>query len=157
VPLRKTFSTVSGFSVGFHFYGLLYFLNIVYVLVSYLLMRCCSRATGANLIVWWGALCMVSVSYHHFHIADANSGGLALDLIFMMNFVKLHMFAVNYDNASKLDDPVKGKYLTPRERYFAEPLRNQVSFTDWINYFFFVGSSWTGMPHEYRTFDEYIN
>jgi len=148
---------VFGFLVGFYFYGLLFFANVAYILVGYLLMACCSRTAGANLITWWGAICMISVSYHHFHIADANSGGLAIDLIFMMNFVKLHMFAVNYDNAGKLDDPIKSKNFTPREIHFAEPLKDKVCFSDWIHYFFFVGASWTGMPHEYRNFDDFIH
>ena len=105
--------------------------NIIYVTVAYLLMKCCSRTTGSNLMTWWGAICMVGVSFHHFHIADALSGGLALDLIFMTNFVKIHMFAVNYDNAGMLDDAEKSKHFTSRERYFAEPLRNKVSFAKW--------------------------
>lgn len=67
------------------------------------------------------------------------------------------MFAVNYDNAGKLDDPEKSKLFTSRERYFAEPLRKNVSFAQWMQYFLFCGSSVSGMCHEFRDFDEYIN
>ena len=36
------------------------------------------------------------------------------------------MFAVNYDNAAKLDDPIAGKDLTKRERYFAQTLKGEI-------------------------------
>lgn len=148
-----------GLATGFYFYGLLYFTNVAYVLGAFLLMKCCSRSTGANLIAWWGMIIMVSVSFHHYHLQEGGvkSEGLALDLIFMTNFIKLHMFAVNYDNAGKLDDPEKCKNLTTREKYFAESLRERLSFAEWLQYFFFCGSSVSGMSHEYRDFDEFIN
>lgn len=78
-------------------------------------------------------------------------------MIFMMNFIKVHMMAVNYENAGKLDDPAAAKQFTERERKFAEPLRNRVHFFDFCNYMFFVACSWTGMSHEYLHFDDYIN
>lgn len=154
--LRKIFSTALGFGLGFYNYGLLFLINVASIIVCFMLIRFNSRVNGANLVTWWGAIFMISVSFHHHHIAH-ESGTLSLDLIFMMNFVKIHMFAVNYENAGKLDDPSKSINLTPREKLFAEPLRNKVIFIDWINYFFFVGSSWTGMCHEYKDFDDYIN
>lgn len=159
IAMRKILSTTMGLVTGFYFYGLLYFTNVAYVIGAYLLMKCCSRTTGANLIAWWGMIIMVSVSFHHYHLQEGGvkSEGLALDLIFMTNFIKLHMFAVNYDNAGKLDDPEKIKNLTTREKYFAEPLRKRVSFAEWCQYFFFVGSSISGMSHEYRDFNEFIN
>ena len=101
--LRKAWSTAMGIYIGFYFYGLLYFWNIAYVLVAYMLIACCSRTVGANLMTWWGAICLMSVSYYHYHVKGADDGSFDIDLIFMMNFVKLHMFAVNYDNAGKLD------------------------------------------------------
>ena len=88
---------------------------------------------------------------------DQKESGLEVDLIFMLNFSRLHMFAVNYDNAGKLDDADADKKLTSRERFYAETLREKVSFADWINYFFFVGTCPTGMVHEYRTFNDFIN
>ena len=38
-PMRKTFSTTAGILVSFYFYGLLFLLNIAYIVVNYLLMR----------------------------------------------------------------------------------------------------------------------
>lgn len=55
-----------------------------------------------------------------------------------------------------MDDPVLSKYMTSRERYYAESHRKKLSFSKWINYFYFVGSSVTPM-HEYRDFEEFIN
>ena len=104
----------------------------------------------------WSSVCLLAVSYYHFEINPAE-GTMDIDLIFMMNYVKLHMLAVNYSNAAKLDDPVAGKHFTSRERYFAEPLRRRIHFMEYVHYFFFCGSSWTGMSHEYRYFDEFIN
>ena len=76
----------------------------------------------------------------------------------MANFIKLHMFAVNYDNGGKLDDPIASKDFTERERYFAEPLKGEViSLYEWCQYFFFAGSSCFGLATEYREFDEYMN
>ena len=39
----------------------------------------------------------------------------------------------------------------------AEPLRQPVPFSEFMHYFFFCGSAWTGMSHEYRYFDDFIN
>ncbi len=117
-PLRKAFSTGLGFGLGFYNYGLLFLINVASILVCYLLIRLNTRVNGANLVTWWGAIFMISVSFHHHHIAR-ESGTLSLDLICMMNFVKIHMFAVNYENAGKLDDPIKSLSLTPREKHFA--------------------------------------
>lgn len=157
VPLRKAYSTTAGFLIGFYFYGLLWSLNVGYIFVNYLFMRCFERHLASNLMTWFSAIGLISASYYHFQINMAKSGGWDIDLIFMMNFVKLHMMAVNYDNAAKLDDPVRGKLLTSRERNFAECLRERVHFMDFMHYFMFVGSSWTGMAHEYKFFIEFIN
>ena len=47
------------------------------------------------------------VSYYVFHVVGMEAGGL-IDLVFMTNVVKLHMFAVNYKNFSKRrSSPVK--------------------------------------------------
>lgn len=155
--LRKLWSTTTGFAIGFFFYGYLWVLNIGFVLVNYLLMRCLPRSLGSNAMVWFSALSCMSASFYHFHMRDANEAQWDIDLIFMMNFIKIHMMATNYDNASKLDDPVASKDFTERERKFAEPLRNRVHFIDFCNYMFFVASSWTGMAHEYKHFDDWVN
>ena len=148
---------MTGFAIGFFFYGYLWVLNIGFVLVNYLLMLCLPRKLGSNCMLYFSAISCASASYYHFHMRDANDAVMDIDLIFMMNLVKIHMMTVNYDNASKLDDPVAIKSLTERERKFAEPLRKRVGFVDFCNYMFFVASSWTGMSHEYLHFDDYIN
>jgi hypothetical protein len=65
------------------------------------------------MMVVTAATCTASVSLYQYHIADMAAGGL-LDVVFMINFIKIHMFAVNFDNGSKLDDPIAGKDLTER-------------------------------------------
>lgn len=82
---------------------------------------------------------------------------LDVDLIIMINFCKMHMFAVNYDNAGKLDDEKQSKYFTARERYYAEPLRERISCYDFCQYFLFCATCFSGMVHEYRDFHDYIN
>lgn len=67
------------------------------------------------------------------------------------------MLAVNYDNAGMLDDDKKSKYFTARERYYAEVLRQRVKLFDFLHYFFFCASSFSGMVHEYRDFIEFIS
>ena len=67
--------------------------------------------------IWSGAW-LLAVSYYHYYINPAE-GAMDIDMIFMMNFIKFHMMAVNYSNAAKLDDPVASKDFTSRERYFA--------------------------------------
>lgn len=53
-----------------------------------------------------------------------------IDLAILINFAKMHMLAVNYDNAGKLDDPAYSKYFTVRERHYAETLRKPVPVYD---------------------------
>ena len=157
IGARKAFSSLAGLTIGFYFYGLLFFLNLGYVLVNYVLMRCCgSREVAGTLITVFSAISLFCASYYHFQVNQA-TGGWDIDLIFMMNFIKLHMMAVNYVNAGKLDDPVSSKDFTPRERYMAEPLRKRVPFADFMHYFLFCGAAWTGMSHEYRLFYDFIN
>ena len=55
-----------------------------------------------------------------------------------------------------MDDPELSKYMTSRERYYAKSHREKLSFSQWINYFFFIGSAITPM-HEYRDLEEFIN
>ena len=79
-------------------------------------------------------------------------------MIFMMNFIKFHMMAINYKNAALLDDPIKSeKLLTSRERHHAEYLRERVNFTEFVHYFMFCGAAWTGMSHEYRWWSDFMN
>ena len=85
-------------------------------------MRCLERELASYAMTIWSSACLLAVSYYHYEI-NPTEGSMDIDLIFMMNFVKFHMLANNYSNAGYLDDPVKGKNLTARERHFAEPLR----------------------------------
>ena len=73
-------------------------------------------------MTFFSAICLFCASFYHFHINNMD-GGWDIDLIFMMNFIKIHMMTVNYVNAGKLNDPVLSKNLTDRERFYAEPLR----------------------------------
>jgi hypothetical protein len=151
--MRKIYSTCFGVFIGFYFYGLIFFLNIAHVFLCYAYLVLLPRSTASTMIVVTAAISTASVSLYQYHIADMAAGGL-LDVVFMINFVKLHMFAVNFDNGAKLDDPIASKDFTVRERYFAEPFKGDVvSFYEWCQYFFFAGSSWTGLATEYRQFD----
>jgi len=67
------------------------------------------------------------------------------------------MISWNYHDAGIMDDPEKSKYMTPRERHYAEACRKVPGFFSWIQYFYFVGASGAGPMHEYRDFDEFIN
>lgn len=91
------------------------------------------------------------------YLKGEENHSLDVDLIVMINFIKLHMLAVNYDNAGKLDDPALSKHFTARERHYAENLRKPVPLYDFFQYFLFCASSYSGMVHEYRDFHEYIN
>ena len=123
VPMRKTWSTLTGFLIGLYFYGLNWVFNIAYIFVNYLFMLCLERQLASQLMTIWSGTCLFLTSINHFYLSGNEDGNWDIDLIFMMNFIKFHMMAVDYSNAGKLDDPVLGKDLTTRERYFAEPLR----------------------------------
>jgi hypothetical protein len=125
------FSTTFGVFIGFYFFGLLFASFIALLLVCYVYLLVLPRNIAPIMITVTSAVSTMSCSYYVYHMASMESGGL-IDLVFMVNVVKLHMFAINYRNAGKLDDPVAGKYLSERERYFAEILRGKpVSFYDW--------------------------
>ena len=71
--------------------------------------------------------------------------------------MRVHMTMCNFTDAELLDDPVKGKHLTSRERYYAEYLRKVPSFFDWFNYNMFTPFAFIGESIEYGTFDDFIN
>ena len=143
--------------MGFYLFGVLFTLNIICIFLCYGMVYFLPRTMASNAITWFSLLCLLAVQFNHYYYNEAKESGLEVDLIFMLNLARIHMFAVNYDNAGKLDDPEASKLFTTRERYYAETLRQKVSFADWINYFFFAATCPTGMVHEYRTFDEFIN
>jgi len=121
--------------------------------INYLLMRLLPRFTATNCMSWFSLTCLVIAGVYHLHFKPEGAY-LDIDLVFMINFVKIHMMAVNYDNGFLLD---KENMMTSREKFYAEPLRERVKFADFCDYFFFCAASWTGMPHEYREFNEFIN
>ena len=152
---RKLVSLTTGIAIGFFFFGTLFFMNIGFVLVNYLCMRMMERHLAANVMTAFSVVCLMIASTYHLHYKPKDNLTWDIDLIFMINFVKVHMMAVNYDNAVKLDSD-KGT-MTSRERFYAEPLRQRVKFWDFMNYFFFVASCYSGMVCEYRQFHEFIN
>ena len=156
IILRKVWSTASGLAIGFYFYGINYILNIGYILVNYLLMSFFERQLASTLMTVWSGVMLMFVTFSHLWISE-NSQDLEIDIIFLFNSAKFHMMAVNYSNAAKLEDPDQSKEMTKRERYYAEPLRKRASLMDFAHYFFFCGASWSGMSHEYRDFDDFIN
>ena len=96
---------------------------------------------------------MIGISVYYYL---RQMGGYTIVTSLSMHFAKTHIIAFNYYDAGIMDDPVLSKWMTPRERYYAEPHRERLSYGKWINYFYFVGSSL--MPlHEYREFEEFIN
>ena len=155
VPLRKGFSISMGLCIGFFIYGRLFAWNVGFVLVNYAFMRCFPRALAANLMVGFSVCCLLGSGYYAKYIRNKYS--LDIDLAIMINFCKLHMFAVNYDNAAMLADPARSKLFTTRERHYAETLRKRVRLVDFANYFLFCASCFSGMVHEYRDFDEFIH
>ncbi len=130
-------------------------MNVGFVLVNYFCMRLMERHMAANVMTGFSVVCLIIAGMYHLHFKPKDNLTWDIDLIFMINFVKIHMMAVNYDNAVHLDSK-EGK-LTSRERFYAEPLRDRIRFYDFMNYFFFAAVSWSGMTHEYRQFDEFIN
>jgi len=108
-------------------------------------------------MIGFSAAALLLAQIYHFKIKEAKSGGWDIDLVFMINFCKFHMLAVNYKNAEKLSDTATAKELSERELFQAESLRQRVKFADFFHYFLFCGAAWTGMSHEYRAFDDFIH
>ena len=99
---RKIFSVVVGLATGFTFYGLAYIFNIALILTCYCCLLALPRKQGAKLLTLVAVLGCGSASVYHLHYSQL-SEGWDIDIIFMINFVKLHMIAVNYENAAYLD------------------------------------------------------
>ena len=125
-------------------------------------MRILPRVQASYAITIFSTICLlwVGVWAKYLKTEERNSedgSSLDLDLIIMINFCKAHMLAVNYENAGKLDNPEASKYFTDREKFYAEPLRNALAFDDFFHYFFCCAVSYSGMVHEYRDFEDFIN
>lgn len=54
------------------------------------------------------------------HLIEAT--GWKIGTIIQVSFAKVLMFAWNYYDAGIMNDKEKSKYMTPREKYFAEAL-----------------------------------
>ena len=54
-----------GFTVGFYFYGILWFFNLALVLGNYLLMRFLPRNAGANSMMIFSVIMLGSASLYH--------------------------------------------------------------------------------------------
>lgn len=152
--LRKTYSTTFGILLSFYFWGVDAFLNLFMVLSTYLIMLVLPRNQASKIMVWWTGGILASVHYYYFMAPERP---VAIFLLLMFTFAKVHMVSWNYYDAGLLDDKEKSKKMTPRERYYAEPFRKMPNFFGWIQYFYFVGSSFNGPCHEYRDFNEFIN
>ena len=152
--LRKIYSTSFGMLLCFYFWGVNAFLQVFMVVSTYLILLFLPRNLASNLMVWYAGGILGSVHYFYF---TAPERPVAIFLLLMFTFAKVHMVSWNYYDAGLLDDPEKSKNMTPRERHYAEVLREIPSFFDWIQYFFFVGSATNGPCHEYRDFKEFIN
>ena len=68
IPARKAFSSTAGLTISFFFYGLLCFLDLGYILVNYLLMRCLPRSLAGAAMTCFSAVALVSASFYHFQI-----------------------------------------------------------------------------------------
>jgi len=64
VPNRKVFSTCFGVFIGFFFYGLLFFFNVVLIFVCYAFLALLPRNTASNMIATTAALCTMSISFY---------------------------------------------------------------------------------------------
>jgi len=73
-------------------------------------MRFLSRNAAANSMMIFSVIMLACASIHHLYLRGSDAVDWDIDMIFMMNFVKFHMMAVNYKNAALLDEnPVKSE------------------------------------------------
>ena len=89
----------------------------------------------------WAFALMMSV-----HLFDhlVESTGWKVGTIIQISFAKVSILAWNYYDAGYMDNKQKSKYMSDRERYYAEVMRNKPDFFTFVNYFLFVGCSWCG-------------
>ena len=151
---RKWYSTLTGLFLGFYFHGLSYTICIFQFAIAYPCMVLLSRKHAQYAAVILASIIMTIRSFFCWWetILDG-APRLQCTVIFM----RVHMTMSNFVDAELLDDPVKGKYLTSRERHFAEYLRKVPSFMDWFNYNMFTPFSFIGESIEYGIFDDFIN
>lgn len=93
-----------------------------------------------NLLIWWPSTL-------------DGTGRMQSTIIFMRTVAIM----CNYMDAEVLDDDVKGKHLTARERKFAKYLKERPSFEDWCHYNFFLPFSFIGDFYDFGDYVEFIN
>ena len=67
-------------------------------------MRFLPRNAAANSMIIFSVIMLACASIYHEYLRGDEAVGWDIDMIFMMNFIKFHMMAVNYKNAALLDD-----------------------------------------------------
>lgn len=108
VPTRKVYSIIVGFSLGFYIFGLPYGWNVINISVNYLLMLLLPRNYAAGAILTFSFSTLMVVMYYHCNFFDERPKR-DINFVFMLNYIKLHMLAVNYYNAGFLDNKDKVK------------------------------------------------
>jgi hypothetical protein len=73
---------------------------------------------------------------------------LSVKTIMMVGYIRLCYLAINVGDADAITRK-DAKLLTPREEFYAEPLKKIPTFPEWCDYFFFCGSCVVGPPVEY--------
>ena len=138
---RKLYSTATGTFLLFYSHGSGALLNMFLILSCYFVMFLLPRKSGAILMTMWAFALMMSV-----HLFDhlVESTGWKVGTIIQISFAKVSILAWNYYDAGYMDNKQKSKYMSDRERYYAEVMRNKPDFFTFVNYFLFVGCSWCG-------------
>ena len=77
------------------------------------------RKWGAVMMSVCGFTIMMTVHLYD-HLIEAT--GWKIGTIIQVSFAKVLMFAWNYSDAGIMNDKEKSKYMTPREKHFAEAL-----------------------------------
>ena len=67
---------------------------------------------------WWAGSVLFCVHYYYFTAPVERSTGIFLSLMF--TFAKVHMVSWNSYDAGLLSDPEKSKYMTEREKFYAQ-------------------------------------
>lgn len=146
---RKWYSTATGLFLGFYFHGLSYFVCIFHFSCIYPLMKFLPRESALYPVVFLSALVMSCRSFYSFWESNIDgSARLQCTVIFM----RTHMAMCNYEDAGKIDDPVKGNHLLPYERELAEPFRQLPSYMEWFHYHCFAPLAYIGENVSYAKF-----
>ena len=145
------------FLLVLYFYGSSIFAIMFFNLTAFCLYAALPRNTAAVAMALWTFLAMISCNIYNFFYTTQEVGGHGQNLFtaLSINFAKHYILAWNYYDGGILDDPVRSKHMTERERFYAEPHRERLSFSKWMHYFFFVGTCLTPM-NEYRDFEEFF-